>query len=137
MLLTEEQLAAYARDGYIVVPCPWPPALTARLRSAVDEVAASEAELESLNEGMRSTQWRLQKQPDAGSDANVLDQSLEFLQVMIHPETLELARQLEGTDVFFRNGGINELRPDRSILWHHDYKNDPFTTQQETAGVEL
>ena len=137
MLLTNEQLAVYEADGYIVVPAPWPTKLTVRLQSAVDQVAASEHILEELNAGARSTQWRLQPQPDTGSGANVLDQSFEFLQVMLHPEVIELARQLEGSDVFFRNGGINELRPDRSILWHHDYKNDPFTTQKPTAGVEF
>ena len=137
MLLTDEQLAVYRADGYIVVPAPWPGALTSRLQSAVAAVAAPEQQLEELNVGARSTQWRLQPQPETGSGANVLDQCLEFLQVMLHPEVIELARQLEGADVFFRNGGINELRPERSILWHHDYKNDPYTTHEETSGVEF
>jgi hypothetical protein len=58
---------------------------------------------------------------------------------MLHPEVVELARQLEGTDeVYFRNGGINELQPGKSILWHHDYKNDSHCEQDvASAGVEF
>jgi hypothetical protein len=34
---------------------------------------------------------------------------------------LELARQLEGCDdIYFRNGGINEIAPGRGIRWHRD-----------------
>eukprot|EP01052_Picozoa_sp_SAG31_P025025 SAG31_NODE_2168_length_6266_cov_11.946976_2_plen_337_part_00 len=139
MLLSEAQLASYAVDGYIVVPCPWPHSMTQVLQEAVLTNAASEAEMAAENAHARSTQFRLLPQPDTGSQCNFLDQSLEFLQVMLHPELLELARQLEGTnDVYFRNGGINELRPDKSILWHHDYKNDSHCRQAvATAGVEF
>ena len=39
----------------------------------------------------------------------------------LHDEVVELAKQIEGdTDIYFRNGGINELAPGRSFLWHRD-----------------
>lgn len=60
---------------------------------------------------------------------------------MLHPECVELAAQLEGkqssAELFFRNGGINELRPGKAIQWHHDYKNDPFIADVPTGGVEF
>jgi hypothetical protein len=42
------------------------------------------------------------------------------------PQVLELARQLEGCDdIYFRNGGINEIAPGRGIRWHRDsYSGD-------------
>ncbi len=50
-----------------------------------------------------------------------LDHSLPFLQVELHSEIVGLARQLAGDDeIYFRNGGINELAPGRSFPWHGD-----------------
>ena len=56
-----------------------------------------------------------------GSYWCALDHSLPFLQIILHPEILELARQLEGDeDIYLRNGGINELAPGKSFWWHRD-----------------
>ena len=136
MYLDAGQMARYIEDGYLVVACPWPAEMTERLRKAVEQVAAPP---HARDDSARSTQFRLLPQEGTGSGCNVLDQCLEFLQVMLHPEVLELSRQLEGTtDIYFRNGGINELRPGKSILWHHDYKNDGHCEQTvSSAGVEF
>ena len=74
-----------------------------------------------------------------GSYWTALDHSADFMAVMLHPGVVELARQLEGTErVFFRNGGINQLRPGSSILWHHDYKRDLSALPEvPSAGVEF
>jgi ectoine hydroxylase-related dioxygenase (phytanoyl-CoA dioxygenase family) len=51
----------------------------------------------------------------------VLDHSLPFLQMELHDEIVELARQMAGDrDIYFRNGGINELAPGMSFVWHRD-----------------
>ena len=50
-----------------------------------------------------------------------LDHSLPFMQIILHPEIIELARQLsEDRDIYLRNGGINEQAPNRSVGWHID-----------------
>ena len=50
-----------------------------------------------------------------------LDHSLPFLKVILHPEFIELGRQLNGVrDIYLRNGGINEQAPNRSVWWHRD-----------------
>ena len=44
-----------------------------------------------------------------------------FLKVILHPELIELGRQLNGvSDIYLRNGGINEQAPNRSVWWHRD-----------------
>ena len=56
-----------------------------------------------------------------GSYWCALDHSLPFLQVILHPEILEVARELTGDDdIYLRNGSINELAPDNSFWWHRD-----------------
>ena len=55
-----------------------------------------------------------------------LDHSLRFLRIELHEEIVELARQLTGRlpggdeDIYYRNGGINELAPGRCFKWHRD-----------------
>ena len=39
----------------------------------------------------------------------------------LHDEIVELARQMaDDRDIYFRNGGINELAPGMSFVWHRD-----------------
>ena len=117
MKLTPSQLEAYHRDGYVIVDCPFPAALTERCMRAVDSVAAEPV---SNTTDTRRNHYRLAPQIP-GSYWCVLDHSLPFLQIILHPEILELARQLTGDDdVYLRNGSINELAPNNSFWWHRD-----------------
>ena len=137
MRLDPEQLEVYERQGWLVLDAPWPRELTAALKSAVDVVAADPDEVRTAG-GHKWTHHTLAPQLP-GSYWCALDHSEDFLQVMLHPEVLELARQLEGTEnVFFRNGGINQLRPQRSVNWHHDYKQDGAALPDTpSSGVEF
>ncbi len=117
MKLSSSQLAAYHRDGYVIVDCPFPQTLTQHCLKAVDKVAVDPALITS---DTRRNHFRLAPQIP-GSYWSALDHSLPFLQVILHPEILELARQLAGDDdIYLRNGGINELAPNNSFWWHRD-----------------
>eukprot|EP01043_Picozoa_sp_COSAG02_P002909 COSAG02_NODE_68_length_42582_cov_52.351129_45_plen_360_part_00 len=123
--------------GWLVVDAPWPRELTAALRPAV-EVATEDPVAVREAGGHKWTHHTLKPQL-SGSYWTALDHSEDFMAVMLHPEVVELARQLEGTErVFFRNGGINQLRPGSAILWHHDYKRDVSALPEvPSAGVEF
>ncbi len=117
MKLSSSQLEAYRRDGYIIVDCPFPQTLTLDCQSAVEKVAIDP---ESVTADTRRNHFRLAPQIP-GSYWSALDHSLPFLKIILHPEILEMARQLAGDDdVYLRNGGINELAPDNSFWWHRD-----------------
>lgn len=117
MKLSSSQLEAYHRDGYVIVDCPFPAEFTDACMSAVDSVAAGPV---SNDVDTRRNHFRLTPQIP-GSYWCALDHSLPFLRVILHPQILEMARQLAETDdIFLRNGGINELAPDNSFWWHRD-----------------
>ena len=117
MKLSSSQLEAYHRDGYVIVDCPFPQALTEDCLKAVERVAVDPV---TKTTDTRRNHFRLAPQIP-GAYWCALDHSLPFLQVMLHPEILEIARQLAGDDdIYLRNGGINELAPDNSFWWHRD-----------------
>ena len=137
MVAHTQALPSLCVPGWIVVDAPWPRELSAALRSAV-EVAAEEPAAVRVAGGHKWTHHTIKPQVP-GSYWTALDHSQDFLAVMLHPEVVELARQLEGTErVFFRNGGINQLRPGSAIPWHHDYRRDESSLPKvPSAGVEF
>ena len=117
MRLTPTELEAYRRDGYVIVDCPFPAELTEACMSAVERVAADPV---SHDIDTRRNHFRLTPQMP-GSYWCALDHSLPFLRVILHPGTLEIARQLtRSEDIYLRNGSINELAPGKSFWWHRD-----------------
>ncbi len=117
MKLSSSQLEAYQRDAYVIVDCPFPATLTDDCLRAVDMVAVDP---DSNTTDTKRNHYQLTPQVP-GSYWCVLDHSLPFLQIILHPEILEIARQLEGDeDIYLRNGGINELAPGKSFWWHRD-----------------
>lgn len=116
MRFTSEQLAEYRECGYVIIPCPFPNSLTDACMAAFEKVA----EDPKPDEDGKKNHYRLRPQmPD--SYWSKLDHSLPFLQIELHAEIVELAQQLENDkDIYFRNGGINELAPNRCFLWHRD-----------------
>ena len=117
MQLSIEQLDQYNRLGYVVVPCPFPAQLTEECLRAVEKVAV---DADANSGDTRKNHFRLEPQIE-GSYWSALDHSLPFLKIELHPEIIEIARQLIGAeDIYFRNGGINELAPGRGFLWHRD-----------------
>ena len=117
MQLSVEQLDQYNRLGYVVVPCPFPAQLTEDCLRAVEKVAV---DADANSGDTRKNHFRLEPQIE-GSYWSALDHSLPFLKIELHPEIIEIARQLIGAeDIYFRNGGINELAPGRGFLWHRD-----------------
>ncbi len=117
MKLSSAQLEAYHRDGYVIVDCPFPDAFTDDCLRAVDSVVSAPV---SHTTDTRRNHFRLVPQMP-GSYWCALDHSLPFLKIILHPEILEMARQLAGDDdIYLRNGGINELAPNNSFWWHRD-----------------
>lgn len=116
MRFTPEQLVEYHERGYVIIPCPFPQNLTDKCIAAFEKVAEDPVP----DEDGKKNHYRLRPQmPD--SYWSKLDHSLPFLHIELHPEIVELAQQLEGDeDIYFRNGGINELAPNRCFLWHRD-----------------
>lgn len=120
MHLTPEQLETYHQNGYIIIPCPFSGGLTQACLNAVEKVDDDPVPKE---DGKKNHHRLRPQMPDSYWCA--LDHSLPFLNIELHPEIIELARQLENDpDIYFRNGGINELAPNRSFLWHRDSELD-------------
>ena len=118
MLLNPQQLAQSHRAGYIVVAPPSPASLTEDCLAACAAYARDPAEVAPVDT-MQNHYTLMPAVP--GSFFCALDHSLPFLRVALHPEIVEIARQIEGdADIYFRNAGINELAPGRSTTWHFD-----------------
>lgn len=121
MRLTQPQLAQLEADGYVIVDCPFDRQLTDACLEAVKRAAVAP---EALSHDAKQNHYTLAPQiPDSFWSA--LDHAYPFLAIELHTEIVELSRQLAGTeDVYFRNGGINELAPGRGFLWHRDSEWD-------------
>lgn len=126
MRFTDAQLRQYDEDGFVIVDCPFASALTDNCLAAV-ELATIDPELNTTDS--KGNHYRLPPQIP-GSYWCTLDHCLRFLQIELHDEVVELARQLASRvpsgdeDIYFRNGGINELAPGRSFKWHRDAEED-------------
>jgi len=120
MQFTSKQRQTYNEQGYIIIDCPFPQTLTDKCLEAVEKVA----EEPKPEDDDKMNHHRLRPQMP-NSYWSKLDHSLPFLQIELHAEIVELIRQLENdSDVYYRNGGINELAPNRSFLWHRDSEWD-------------
>jgi ectoine hydroxylase-related dioxygenase (phytanoyl-CoA dioxygenase family) len=121
MQFSAAQLEEYQAQGYVIVDCPFPTALTKAALQAVEKVAIDPALNTTDSKG---NHFRLPPQvPDSYFSA--LDHSLAFLQMELHSDIVELARQLEcEDDIYYRNGGINELAPGLSFVWHRDAEDE-------------
>ena len=121
MRFNAAQLEQYRTQGYVVVPCPFPPELT---RTCLDAVDRAGIDPTANTTDTKGNHYTLKPQvPDSYWCA--LDHSLPFLNIELHPEIVELAAQLAGDDdIYFRNGGINELAKDLSFVWHRDSGDD-------------
>jgi hypothetical protein len=135
MKLSSDQLSQLDSDGYVIIDCPFPRSLTDACLDTVSRVAVDPV---SLSNEAKKNHFSLAPQiPD--SSWCTLDHSLPFLQIELHPEIIEIARQLVGTDdIYFRNGGINELAPERGFLWHRNSEWDyiEFMHYFSNASVE-
>jgi ectoine hydroxylase-related dioxygenase (phytanoyl-CoA dioxygenase family) len=118
MLLNSEQLEQYRREGYVVIEAPFSATLTEECLAAVAACRRDPAEVAAVD--TKKNHYSLMPAVP-GSYFCALDHSLPFLRISLHPEIVEIARQIEGVeDLYFRNGGINELAPQRSTTWHFD-----------------
>ena len=117
MRLTSGQLTKLNTEGYIIADCPFPRYLTDACLAAVEKVAVQP---DQLSHDAKKNHYSLAPQI-ADSYWSKLDHSLPFLQVILHPQCLELAKQYLGTDdIYLRNAGINENAPGYSVRWHRD-----------------
>ena len=118
MRFSDGQLEQYRTLGYVIVDCPFPESFTEECMAAVEGAARDPSE--GPADGSKRNHHRLRPQVE-DSYWCALDHSLPFLRIILHPEIIELARQLNGvSDIYLRNGGINEQAPDRSVGWHID-----------------
>ena len=118
MRFSDAQLEQYRTLGYVIVGCPFPESLTEACMAAVEGAARDPSE--GPADGSKRNHFRLRPQVEDSYWCS-LDHSLPFLKIILHPEIVELARQLNGeSDIYLRNGGINEQAPDRSVGWHID-----------------
>ena len=135
MKLSSNQLQQLDTGGYVIIDCPFPRTLTDGCLEAVEKAAVSPSELSA---DAKQNHHSLSPQiPDSFWCA--LDHSFPFLQIELHAEILEIARQLEGNeDIYYRNGGINELAPGKGFLWHRDSEWDyiEFMHYFSNASVE-
>ena len=134
MRFTPEQVEQYNSTGYVIIECPFAPELTERCLQAVEKVAIDPAL--NTTDGKRNHYTLKPQVPN--SYWCELDHSLSFLQIELHPEIVELARQLaDDDDIYFRNGGINELAPGRSVVWHRDSGGEYVEFMHYFSGAKI
>src|SRR5947209_6969215 len=135
MVLSPEQLEQYRRDGYIIVDAPFLAPLTAECLAAAAAYARDPARVEAVD--TKRNHFKLMTAAP-GSYLSAIDHSLPFLRVSLHPEIVQIARQLEDCDdIYFRNGGINELAPQRSTTWHFDADFEYTEFMHYFSGAEV
>ena len=118
MKFSEAQLEQYRTYGYVIVDCPFPERLTEECMATVEKAAQDPTE--GPADGGKRNHFYLRPQLEDSYWCS-LDHSLPFMQIILHPEIIELGRQLAGdSDIYMRNGGINEQAPNRSVGWHID-----------------
>ena len=139
-MLTTEQLSTYRSQGYVVVPAPWPASLSNECLAAYErligmpaQTPASDAEMGSLPPSISNFRLR----PDAEGWWGSLDHSLPFLNIELHPSVVAIARQLDGDDIYFRNGGINEIAPGRAVRWHRDSSSKAHFEADGVIGEDV
>ena len=93
MKFSEAQLEQYRTHGYVIVDCPFPERLTEECMAAVEKAAQDPSEEPA--DGSKRNHFRLRPQL-ADSYWCSLDHSLPFMKVILHPEIIELGRQLAG-----------------------------------------
>ena len=105
MQFDNAQLDQYETKGYVIIECPFPHELTHACQEAVDR--ATQDPDAGPSDGKRN-HCRLRPQAE-NSYWCALDHSLPFLRVILHPEILELARQLQKEDTPFEAERASEL----------------------------
>ena len=93
MKFSERQLEQYRTLGYVIVDCPFPKSLTEECMAAVERTTRDPSE--GPADGSKRNHFRLRPQVE-DSYWCALDHSLPFLKIILHPEIIELARQLNG-----------------------------------------
>ena len=93
MKFSEEQLEQYRTLGYVIFDCPFPESLTVDCMAAVEKAAQDPSE--GPADGSKRNHFYLRPQVDDSYWCS-LDHSLPFLKVILHPEFIELGRQLNG-----------------------------------------
>ena len=91
MKFSEEQLEQYRTEGYVIVDCPFPENLTEACMAAVEKAVQDPSE--GPADGSKRNHFYLRPQVE-DSYWSALDHSLPFMQIILHPEIIELARQL-------------------------------------------
>ena len=136
MLLTEDQRREYEERGFIVLrDVPEIAPVTERMVQVYQSVAEATPEWEDA----AAPTNKFRTAPIVpGSYWSELDHSLPFLQVILHPQCLELAKQYLGTDdIYLRNAGINENAPGYSVRWHRDSVDQFWNGERKCGPAQL
>ncbi len=127
-ILSEAEIAAYRRDGYLVPRFRLPAADLARLQALMERLAAD-------NPGLVDKPIISPHLP--GSGAQGLKAADGWIDIATHPDILDLVAQLDGPDlvlwgssVFYKRGGGG---PHTS--WHQDAQAWPMIKPAATTSV--
>lgn len=140
--LTEEQVASYWRDGYLVLP----DALTS------EQLAALQADFEVWRDESRTHdepygetldgRARFDLEPGHSADAPALrrvaspvEVSDAYLDAMRTAPAVDAVAQLLGPNIEFNNSKINSKQPGASthVKWHQDFMFQPHTNEDLVA----
>jgi phytanoyl-CoA hydroxylase len=138
-MLSETQIAAYRRDGFVVVPDVLSPAEVAELRAVTDEFVRSSAkiaandEIYDLEDSHSAAEPRVRriKAPHAHHEA--------YKRASRHPGIVSLLEQLWGS-VRYDTGKLNlkSAGYGAPIEWHQDWAFYPHTNDDLAAvGIML
>lgn len=140
LVLTEDQRAAYFRDGFLVlenyVPTPW---LT-RLRCAMAELIERSRAVTQSDDVFVLEQGHSAADPRLHRVTSPQDQHPTFWDFMRDPVMTDLVADVVGPDVKFHHAKLNVKagRGSREFKWHQDIQAWPHTDYSPvTVGVYI
>lgn len=124
-LLTEQELAAYARDGFIVPSFRFSEDETARLRTLIQDLAA---------DNPRYADYLMQSPHVPGNGVQGLKTSPGWMEFAAHPALLDIVEQIMGPDIILRGTAAfyKRVGTGPATAWHRDASNLPIKPLRST-----
>lgn len=138
-MLSEAQLAAYRRDGFVVIPDVLAAGEVAALRRVTDEFVEGARAVAANNEVYDLEETHSPAEPRVRRIKTPQLHHAEYMKAARHPKIVEVLKDLWGT-VRFDTGKLNMKSAGYGapIEWHQDWAFYPHTNQDLAAvGIML
>ncbi|MCW5748729.1 MAG: phytanoyl-CoA dioxygenase family protein [Alphaproteobacteria bacterium] len=139
-MISDQDVAAYRRDGYIVVPDVLGAAEIATLQAVIDDLIANAANVDSHDDVYDLEPSHTRAQPRVRRIKAPHKINARFMDVVRHPRVLAILSRLLGPDLRLYGSKLNMKAPryGSPVEWHQDWAFYPHTNDDVLAiGVML